>query len=353
MKNNARRTLTGAIVLFLSISVFITVTVLVYAAAVERYAGNTAAISGIMLICVAFFSLACTVIDVLRRRAYADRPLKEILEATQKIAEGDFDVRLEINKPANRFNEFDCIKDNINRMAKALKESRATGEQFIANASHELKTPVAVIQTYASALRYGGLTEDEKAEYEATLVETSRRMAATIDNILKLNKLENGRLLSQPVPFEMDENIAQSVITCEDAIDKKNIDLNCDFDEIKAYGYPDYLTTVWNNLLSNAVKFCGENGHIDMKLKREGDRAVFTIADDGCGISPEAGKRIFDKFYQGDTSHSSEGNGLGLAMVKKVVDILGGDIKVESEVGKGTTFTVKLAIDERTTNGKI
>ncbi len=351
MKGNARRTLTGAIVLFVSLCVFITVTVFVYAAAVERYADNTAAISGIMLVCVVFFALACTVIDTLRRRIYTQRPLKDILDATKRIAEGDFNVSLEIDKPRNRYNEFDFIKENINAMARALADNKETGEQFIANASHELKTPVAVIQSYSSALRYGNLTEEQRTEYADTLVETSRKMAATIENILKLNKLENGRLLARPVTFAMDENIAQCVLTFEDAIEKKNITLDCNMDEVKAHGYPDYLTIVWSNLLSNAIKFCDDGGHIAITLKQKGVKAVFAITDDGCGISPEAGKKIFDKFYQGDTSHSAEGNGLGLAMVKKVLDILGGEIKVQSQAGNGTTFTVKLDTDERITNG--
>lgn len=351
MKGKAHRTLSGAIILFLSISIFITVTVFTYAAAVERYGDNKGAISGIMLVCVIFFSLACTVIDILRRRAFTDKPLKEILEATERIAEGDFSVRLDISRPESRFNEFDLIKQNINAMTEALKQSRSTGEQFIANASHELKTPVAVIQSYSSALRYGNLTDDQQKEYVRTLFETSKRMSATIDNILKLNKLENGKLLAEPSTFALDENIAESILTFEDAIEKKHLGLECDLDEITVRSYPDYLTVVWSNLLSNAIKFCDDGGHIKISLKSENDHAVFSISDDGCGISPEAGKRIFDKFYQGETSHSGEGNGLGLAMVKKVVDILGGDIKVESRVGEGTTFTVKLSMNERNTNG--
>lgn len=351
MKGSWRRTVTGAAVLFVSISIFMTVTVLVYAAATQKYGDNTAAISIIMLICVAFFALTCTVIDILRRRMSTEKPLKDIAEATARIAEGDFGMRLEINKPRNRFNEFDCIKENINAMAQALAGSRATGEQFIANAGHELKTPVAVIQSYASALCSDKLSDEEKIEYARTIAQTSRRMAATINNILKLNKLENGKILQSPENFSLDENVAESILTFEDAIDKKQIELTCDIEEISAKGYPEYLSTVWSNLISNAVKFCGEGGHINISLKRQGGEAAFTITDDGCGIPADAGKKIFDKFWQGDTSHSSEGNGLGLAMVKKVVDILGGEIKVESRLGEGTTFTVIINIDGAKANG--
>lgn len=351
MKNGLYRTLRGAIIIFLSTSAFMTVTIFVYAAAQEKYKGDNGAISIIMLICVVFFAVACTVIDIMRRRIFTKRPLEEILEATERIADGNFDVRLEIDKPEKRYDDFDCIKANLNAMAEALGKSRSTGEQFIANASHELKTPVAVIQSYSSALCYEKLSEEQIKEYAVTLNQTSRRMAATIENILKLNKLENGKILSAPEKFELSENIAQTVIDFEDAADRKHIEMDCDFDEIKAYGYPDYMTIVWSNLLSNAIKFCGDGGHIKITLKKEGERAVFTISDDGCGISPDEGKRIFDKFYQGDTSHSAEGNGLGLAMVKKVVDMLGGEIKVDSQAGKGSTFTVKTDIVAKVKNG--
>ncbi len=351
MKRELRRTLMGALFIFLGMAAFMTITMFIYSLAAEKYEGDVAAISIIMLLCVVFFSLACTVIDLMRRIAATNGPLKEILAATERIQSGDFSVRLAITRPENRYDEFDCIKANLNAMTEALAASRATSEQFIANASHELKTPVAVIQSYASALYSGDLTEDERRQYTLTLLETSKRMAAMIENILKLNKLENGKILSALSRFELSENIAQAVIDFEDAAEKKNITLDCDFEEMDVYSYPDCLSVVWSNLLSNAIKFCDDGGHIKMSLKRDGDRAIFNITDDGCGMSPEEGKRIFDKFYQGDTSHSSEGNGLGLAMVKKVIDLIGGEIKVESRAGEGSSFTV--VIDTEVKNGQV
>ncbi len=347
MNNKFYRTLTGCIILFVTICVIITITVYVYAAAVESYGDNRGAISGIMFVCVAFFSLACTVIDILRRRMFTQKPLEEIGEATRRIAAGDFSVRLPIEKRERSFNEFDYIKSHINDMAASLMQSRAAGEQFIANASHELKTPVAVIQSYASALYSDGLDEKERGEYARVLLETSKKMAATIDNILKLNKIENGKLFSPPVSFSLDGNVAESILDFEEAIERKHIVLECDLEEMNAVSQPEYLKIVWSNLLSNAVKFTPEGGHIKIKLKKQGTRAVFTITDDGCGISKEDGKHIFEKFYQGDKSHSAEGNGLGLAMVKKVIDLLGGEIKVESQRGAGTTFTVYAAIGDK------
>ena len=134
------------------------------------------------------------------------------------------------------------------------------------------------------------------------------------------------------------------MLAFEELIERKNLTLECDLAEVTVTSAPELLDLVWNNLLSNAVKFTDAGGRISVTLKEENGEAVVSIGDSGCGISPETGKRIFDKFYQGDTSHASEGNGLGLALVKKVIDILGGEISVKSEPGKGSIFTISLKV---------
>jgi signal transduction histidine kinase len=164
-----------------------------------------------------------------------------------------------------------------------------------------------------------------------------------ISNILKLNKLENQTIYPASVTFDLGEQLCECLVGLEDVWDKKGLEIDADVEEnVRVKADPELLTLVWNNLFSNAIKFTDEGGKISLSMKSENGRAVVKISDTGCGISPEVGKHMFEKFYQGDTSHASKGNGLGLALVKRVIDITGGDISVSSEVGKGSTFTVML-----------
>jgi signal transduction histidine kinase len=164
-----------------------------------------------------------------------------------------------------------------------------------------------------------------------------------ISNILKLNKLENQTIYPASVTFDLGEQLCECLVGLEDVWDKKGLEIDADVDEnVRVKADPELLTLVWNNLFSNAIKFTDEGGKISLSMKSENGMAVVKISDTGCGISPEVGKHMFEKFYQGDTSHASKGNGLGLALVKRVIDITGGDISVSSEVGKGSTFTVML-----------
>jgi signal transduction histidine kinase len=164
-----------------------------------------------------------------------------------------------------------------------------------------------------------------------------------ISNILKLNKLENQTIYPASVTFDLGEQLCECLVGLEDVWDKKGLEIDADVEEnVRVKAEPELLTLVWNNLFSNAIKFTDEGGKISLSMKSENGRAVVKISDTGCGISPEVGKHMFEKFYQGDTSHASKGNGLGLALVKRVIDITGGDISVSSEVGKGSTFTVML-----------
>ena len=164
-----------------------------------------------------------------------------------------------------------------------------------------------------------------------------------IGNVLQLNKLENNELEPEFEEFDLSEALAQAVISFDDLIEDKGIALDCEIEEgVRIRSLPSHLDTVWNNLLSNAVKFTPAGGKICVALKREGGRVVVRVADTGCGMTRETKEHIFEKFYQGDTSHSQEGNGLGLALVKKIIDVTGGEISVESEVGKGTEFCIAL-----------
>ncbi|MGN0806424.1 MAG: ATP-binding protein [Candidatus Coproplasma sp.] len=344
MKRNRKKfgSAIGAILFFISISVVVSVAVVVLELVKKRTADKTV-IAVVMLFAIIFLALVATVIDCVRRRLTVDKPVDEILTATDKIASGDFSVRLQISHDYAHYNEYDFIKENLNKMAAELEKTEVLHNDFISNVSHEIKTPLAIISNYAAALQ-GEADGETRKKYAQTLVSASERLTALVQNILRLNKLENQQLTPELTKFRLDESIAQVVISYEDLIESKGIELNCDLEEVEITSCPEYLEIVWHNLLSNAIKFTGQGGTVGVYLKKENGKAVVRVTDTGCGISKEVGERIFDKFYQGDTSHQREGNGLGLALVKKVIDVLGGQINVESQVGKGSAFTVAVNV---------
>ncbi len=292
---------------------------------------------------VIFLSFICTAIDGIRRKIMVERPVKKIIEASKKMIQGDFSARI---KPVNTLDEFDGFNEIIsyfNRMAEELSGVETLRTDFISNVSHELKTPLAVMQNYGTLLQSPELSEERRIEYAKAITEQSRRLADLITNILKLNRLENQQIYPSAKRFELGEQLAECLLQFEDIWEKKSIDIETDIEEnVIIYSDEELLSLVWNNLFSNAFKFTGNGGRVSVSLKKENDKAAVKISDTGCGISPETGKHIFEKFYQGDTSHAAQGNGLGLALVKRVADIVGGDISVESEVGRGSIFTVRL-----------
>ncbi len=291
---------------------------------------------------VIFLSLLCTVIDAVRRVFMVERPVRQIVDGAEKIARGDFTARI---KPLCGVGSegFDRIIDCFNQMAEELSGVETLRTDFIANVSHELKTPLAVMQNYATLLQSPDLTEAQRIEYANAISEQSRRLADLITNILKLNRLENQQIYPVSKRYDLGEQLAECLLNFEDTWEKKNIDIETDIEEeVFVESDDELLSLVWNNLFSNAFKFTEPGGVVSVTLKPDGESAVVKVSDTGCGIPPEVGIHIFEKFYQGDTSHATQGNGLGLALVKRVVDIVGGDISVESEVGKGSTFTVKI-----------
>ena len=281
-------------------------------------------------------------IDYIRRKMMVDRPVKIITGATERIMEGDFSVRID-PMHGSGMEGFNQIATAINAMAAELSGTETLRTDFIANVSHELKTPLAVMGNYATMLQQPGITEEEKCDYAKAISESARKLAQLITNILKLNKLENQQIFPQPQEFDLGEQLCECMLTFEDAWEAKALEIDTDIeDDVRIKSDPELLSLVWNNLISNAVKFTPEGGTVGIQLKTEENRVVVCVSDTGCGIKPEVGQHIFEKFYQGDTSHATQGNGLGLALVKRVVDILGGEINVYSVYGKGSAFTVKL-----------
>lgn len=297
----------------------------------------------ITFINILFLSLLCTIVDWLRRKITVERPVRRILKAAEQIMEGDFSVRIQPLYGPDSINEFDVIAGYFNKMAQELSGTETLRIDFIANVSHELKTPLAVIQNYGAMLQQPGLSEEKRIEYAGAVADAARRLASLITNILKLNKLENQQIYPVAETYDLGEQLCECLLSFENAWEKKNLEIDTDIEEgVMVDMDAELLSLVWNNLFSNAIKFTETGGMVTLSLKSEGEDAVVQVTDTGCGIAPEVGAHIFEKFYQGDTSHASQGNGLGLALVKRVVDIIGGDISVSSQVGKGSTFTVKL-----------
>lgn len=295
----------------------------------------------ILLIVVIVINAAlCSIIDIFRRKIMISKPLLEILNATTKITSGKFDIKFSKRKRTGS-NEFYIIQDNLIDMAEALSKSEILKTDFIANISHEIKTPLAIIKTYAKALENSNLTNEEKNKYIVSIINATNKLNNLITNVLKLNKLENQSVIIQKDKFNLSEKVIEQVLLFEQIIDDKKLNLTTDIKEdIYINADSSLIEIICNNLISNAIKFTNIGGDIHISLKKNDGLYELKIKDTGCGIDQESGKHIFDKFYQADTSHAKEGNGLGLALVKKVIDVIGGTIKVESELGIGTTFIV-------------
>ncbi|HIR64586.1 MAG TPA: HAMP domain-containing histidine kinase [Candidatus Faecousia faecigallinarum] len=292
---------------------------------------------------VILLSFLCTIVDEIRRKFMVGRPVGQIIKAAEQMMTGDFSVRIPPLHGIANADGFGVIADYFNQMAQELSGTETLRTDFIANVSHELKTPLAVIQNYGTMLQQQDLPENKRLEYAKAITDASRRLANLITNILKLNKLENQQIYPKAETYDLGEQLCECLLTFERAWEDKALDIETDVEaEVMVNSDEELLSLVWNNLFSNAIKFTPPRGKISLTLKAEGEFAVVQVSDTGCGISPEVGKHMFEKFYQGDTSHATQGNGLGLALVKRVIDIVGGDISVSSEVGKGSIFTVKL-----------
>jgi len=303
----------------------------------------------ITMLNVILLSIAMAVVDFVRRKLTVERPVKRITEAASKMIEGDFSVRIE---PAAKFgsdDRFNDIIECINTMAKELSSVETLRTDFIANVSHEMKTPLAVMQNYGTLLQASDLAKEKRIEYAKAITDASRRLSDMMTNILKLNRLENQQIYSNPTTFDLGEQLCESLLQYESTWERKNIEIDTDIAEgVFVLADAELLSLVWNNLFSNAFKFTENGGKVSLSLTQDEEHAVVKISDSGCGISSDVGAHIFEKFYQGDTSRATQGNGLGLALVKRVIDITQSDIGVESTVGVGTTFTVKI---RRTKNG--
>lgn len=313
------------------------------AAGISYHEGNIRLAATLTFGNVMLLSLICTLVDGVRRKLMIDRPVKKIVCAAEKIMQGDFSARVTLPGISDSLDGFCEIGRYFNKMAEELSSVEMLRTNFIANVSHEIKTPLAVMQNYGTMLQQPNLSQEKRIEYAKAVTDASRRLADLITNILKLNKLENQQIFPQMKKYDLSEQLCQSLLQFENIWEKKDIDVDVVVEEdITICADEELLDLIWNNLLSNAFKFTPAKGKVSISLVAKGEEVVVTVSDTGCGMNAEAGKHIFEKFYQGDTSHSTQGNGLGLALVKRVIDLMHAEIMVESIQGKGSTFTVKM-----------
>ena len=267
------------------------------------------------------------------------KPIRTVIDATHQIAEGDFSARVNIKG----IYELVELSDSFNRMAQELSSIETLRRDFINNFSHEFKTPIVSVRGFAKLLQSGNLTEEEKQEYIGIIIAESERLAQLSTNILNLSKYEIIEIVTDKAPFRLDEQIRCAAVMMEPKWSAKNISMNIDMEEIMFTGNEDLTQQIWLNLLDNAIRYSNEGGIIQVQLSSiTNDFVHFTIRDNGEGMTEETKERIFDKFYQGDTSHAKSGNGLGLPIVKRITELHGGSIEVKSEIGKGSEFSVWL-----------
>ena len=270
------------------------------------------------------------------------KPINKLIQATEDVAKGDFTIRLD---ETYHKHEIKTMYTSFNKMVKELNSIETLRNDFIINVSHEFKTPIAAIEGYATLLQDKNLSEDEKNEYTKIILESAKQLSSLSGNILKLSKLETQEIVPEKKYFYLDEQLRQALILLENQWSKKDIDIDMDLRTTYYYGCEDLLMQVWINLFSNAIKFTPEGGLIATRLKNTDDGIYISISDTGIGMSKEVQDRIFEKFYQGDKSRNFEGNGLGLTLVKKILDLCKYSIDVSSEINKGTTFTIFLPIE--------
>lgn len=289
-----------------------------------------------------FFAIISVIIGMIISKFVARRPIGsivEISEATKEIARGNFNVQM--NEDI-RVTEIQTMARNFNLMVRELAATEILRNDFVENVSHEFKTPLAAIEGYVTLLQRKGLSEEKRKEYTDRILFNTKRLSALTGNILLLSRLENQEIEIKKESYSLDEQLREILLMYEPQWSGKKLDLDIDLDSVICCGNKELLAQVWQNLIGNAIKFVSDKGNIRVLLRQKQNAIVVSVVDNGPGMSKEVMGRIYEKFYQGDTSRASSGNGLGLTLAKRIVDLHGGTISVSSKEGKGTTFTVSL-----------
>lgn len=301
-----------------------------------------------VILIILFWLLCSTVFTYVTSRQvnrWYEKPMQAFAKATNQVANGDFSVYVEPLHSADKMDYLDYMFLDFNKMVEELGSIETLKTDFISNVSHEIKTPIAVIQNYAEYLQKESISENQRIEYSKTIEDTAKRLANLITNILRLNKLQNQKIQPEATEYDICRQLSECAIQFEEVWEKKNIEFVADIeDRVMIYADKSLMELVWNNLLSNAIKFTESGGKVSVKQTSTEDSVKVSISDTGCGMNKDTMKHIFDKFYQGDSSHSKEGNGLGLALALRVLQLHDSIINVSSVLQKGTTFTITIPV---------
>lgn len=301
-----------------------------------------------IIIVMSYWAIVAFVFSLLTNwqiRQRYDKPMRKLGNAAKKVARGDFSVYVEPIHTADNYDYIDVMFLDFNTMVQELGSIETLKNDFVSNVSHEIKTPLAVIRNYTMALRSKKLPPETQEEYMDTIISATDNLSALVTNILKLNKLENQEIEQVADSYDLCAQLCECALQFESLWEGKGINFQADIeDKATIYADRNMLEIVWNNLLSNALKFTPSGGEVTLSQTSDDQVITVTVSDTGCGMDAETQRHIFDKFYQGDTSHSGEGNGLGLALAHRVVEKIGGTLSVVSQPGKGSTFTVTLPI---------
>ncbi len=298
--------------------------------------------TGIVLLYWLVIALAFTIYTRWQMKKAYEEPVRQIAKFASQIAKGDFSLYLQPYHSSEKYDFLDMLILDLNKMVEDLGSIETLKTEFFSNVSHEIKTPLAVIQNTAELLQSEDLSPEQLQKVQ-TIIQASRRLSSLITNILKLNKLEKQAIVPQPGTYDLCLQLSECALQFERIWEEKDITFDVDLDErVSIQADESLMELVWANLLSNAFKFTERGGTVALRQTTEEGAVVVEISDTGCGMSAETQKRIFDKFYQGDNSHSTEGNGLGLALVQRILQLMNCTISVRSAPGEGSTFTVRI-----------
>ena len=293
---------------------------------------------------VFFFSTVCMVgsfllVYYMLRELF--RSIDRLNDATKKVARGDYTVHLNSDTVIA---EIQDMEGNFNQMVEELNSVEMLRKDFIADVSHEFKTPLSSITGYITLLQDPDLTPQERQEYVQMAIFNAEKLNDLTANILRLSRLENQSNMPKPVTYRLDEQIREAIVLLERKWNEKDIQLDLDLPDTQYHGYQELLLNVWTNLISNAVKFSSPGGTIAISLAQLDDSIHVTVRDYGIGMDAKTQAHIFEKFYQGDTSRKSQGNGLGLPLCQEIISRCGGEIQVSSRLNEGSVFTVILPL---------
>lgn len=267
------------------------------------------------------------------------QPIQNISDAFDELSQGNFAVRVSLDEAIAEIRE---MANHFNAMTYDLSHIETLRSDFVANVSHEFKTPIAAIEGYATLLQNPNLAPEKHEHYVEKILDNSRRLSNLSSNILALSKLENQEMIVDNREFRLDEQIRKSILMLESKWSAKNIEFDMELQKQMYYGSEPLLAQVWSNILDNAIKHSPPGGVIHVNMLDANTQLTISITDHGDGMTQEIQKHIFEKFYQGDDSRKAEGNGLGLPLAKRIIDLCKGNIRVESAPGKGASFHIVL-----------